>query len=117
QNYFRMYEKLSGMTGTAETESEEFYRIYSLAVVIIPTNRPMVRDDMGDLIFKTEPGKFEAVAREIEEVRAEGRPVLVGTTSIEKSEYLAQLLTQRGVEHSVLNAKQHEREAAIVEEA
>ncbi len=117
QNYFRMYNKLSGMTGTAETESEEFYRIYSLPVVVIPTNRPMIREDMGDLVFKTEAGKFEAVAREIEEVRATGRPVLVGTTSIEKSEYLSELLNRRGVEHSVLNAKQHEREAAIVEEA
>lgn len=117
QNYFRMYNKLAGMTGTAETESEEFYRIYSLPVVIIPTNKPMIRDDMGDLIFKTEPGKYEAVAREIDEIRGTGRPVLVGTTSIEKSEYLSDLLKRRGVEHSILNAKQHEREAAIVMEA
>lgn len=117
QNYFRMYKKLAGMTGTAETESEEFYRIYSLPVVVIPTNRPMIREDLGDLIFKTEAGKFEAVAREIDEIRATGRPVLVGTTSIEKSEYLGDLLTRRGVEHSVLNAKQHEREAAIVVDA
>jgi preprotein translocase subunit SecA len=117
QNYFRMYEKLAGMTGTAETESEEFYRIYSLPVVIVPTNKPMIRQDYGDLVFKTEAGKFEAVAREIEEIRATGRPVLVGTTSIEKSEYLSDLLKRRGIPHSVLNAKQHEREAAIVAEA
>jgi preprotein translocase subunit SecA len=117
QNYFRMYKKLAGMTGTAETESEEFYRIYSLPVVVIPTNKPMIRDDAGDLVFKTEAGKFEAVAREIEELRDIGRPVLVGTTSIEKSELLSDMLKRRGIEHSVLNAKQHEREAAIVAEA
>jgi preprotein translocase subunit SecA len=117
QNYFRMYRKLAGMTGTAETEAEEFYRIYNLPVVIIPTHKPMIREDEGDLIFKTEAGKFEAVAREIDEVRKIGRPVLVGTTSIEKSELLSDLLKRRGVEHSVLNAKQHEREAAIVAEA
>ncbi len=117
QNYFRMYEKLAGMTGTAETESEEFYRIYNLPVVVVPTNKPMIREDFGDLIFKSETGKFEAVAHEIEEISAEGRPVLVGTTSIEKSEYLSELLTRRGIEHSVLNAKHHEREAAIVAEA
>jgi preprotein translocase subunit SecA len=117
QNYFRMYKKLAGMTGTAETEAEEFYRIYSLPVVVIPTNKPMIREDEGDLVFKTEAGKFEAVAREIEEYRAAGRPVLVGTTSIEKSEHLSELLSRRRIEHSVLNAKQHEREAAIVAEA
>ncbi len=117
QNYFRMYKKLAGMTGTAETESEEFYRIYSLPVVVIPTNRPMVREDYGDLIFKTELGKFEAVADEIEDIAAAGRPVLVGTTSVEKSEFLSALLTRRGIEHDVLNAKQHAREAAIVEYA
>ena len=117
QNYFRMYEKLAGMTGTAETESEEFYRIYNLPVVVIPTNRPMIREDAGDLVFKTERGKFLAVVDEIEEMRNQGRPVLVGTTSVEKSEELSQLLTQRGIEHNVLNAKQHEREAAIVADA
>lgn len=117
QNYFRMYSKLAGMTGTAETESEEFYRIYSLGVVVIPTNKPMVREDYGDLVFKTELGKYEAVADEIEDISAAGRPVLVGTTSIEKSEFLSELLTRRGVKHDVLNAKQHEREAAIVESA
>ncbi|MCO5228560.1 MAG: preprotein translocase subunit SecA [Thermomicrobiales bacterium] len=115
QNYFRMYKKLSGMTGTAETESEEFYRIYSLGVVVIPTNKPMIREDYGDLIFKTELGKLEAVADEIEDISSSGRPLLVGTTSIEKSEFLSELLTKRGIKHDVLNAKQHEREAAIVE--
>jgi len=114
QNFFRMYDKLAGMTGTAETESEEFYRIYNLPVVTIPTNREMIRDDAGDQIFKTEPGKFAAVVNEIEQMRSIGRPVLVGTTSIEKSEELSQMLERKGVEHSVLNAKQHEREAAIV---
>ncbi len=117
QNYFRMYDKLAGMTGTAETESEEFYRIYSLPVVTIPTNKEMIRDDAGDLVFKTEQGKFNAVAAEIEEMTGAGRPVLVGTTSIEKSEHLSEMLKRRGVAHSVLNAKQHEREAAIVADA
>ncbi|MBA2776327.1 MAG: preprotein translocase subunit SecA, partial [Chloroflexia bacterium] len=117
QNYFRMYNKLAGMTGTAETESEEFFRIYNLPVVTIPTNKDMIREDGGDLVFKSELGKFTAVVNEIEEMRAAGRPVLVGTTSIEKSEELSQMLKHRGVEHSVLNAKQHEREAAIVIEA
>ncbi|CAN5815444.1 preprotein translocase subunit SecA [soil metagenome] len=117
QNYFRMYNKLAGMTGTAETESEEFFRIYNLPVVTIPTKKDMIREDGGDLVFKSELGKFTAVVNEIEEMRAAGRPVLVGTTSIEKSEELSQMLKHRGVEHSVLNAKQHEREAAIVIEA
>ncbi len=117
QNYFRMYNKLAGMTGTAETESEEFYRIYSLPVVVIPTNMPMIREDYGDLVFKTELGKFEAVAEEIEDISGAGRPVLVGTTSIEKSEFLSELLNKRGIQHDVLNAKQHEREASIVEDA
>jgi len=117
QNYFRMYNKLAGMTGTAETESEEFFRIYNLPVVTIPTNKDMIREDGGDLVFKSELGKFTAVVNEIEEMRAAGRPVLVGTTSIEKSEELSQMLKHRGVEHSVLNAKQHEQEAAIVIEA
>ncbi|MDQ3541237.1 MAG: preprotein translocase subunit SecA [Chloroflexota bacterium] len=114
QNYFRMYDKLAGMTGTAETESEEFYRIYSLPVVTIPTHKEMIRDDAGDLVFKTEQGKFNAVADEIEELTTQGRPVLVGTTSIEKSEHLSAMLQRRGITHSVLNAKQHEREAGIV---
>jgi preprotein translocase subunit SecA len=117
QNYFRMYDKLAGMTGTAETESEEFYRIYNLPVVTIPTNKEMIREDAGDLVFKTEQGKFNAVVAEIEEMTSTGRPVLVGTTSIEKSEHLSSMLQRRGITHSVLNAKQHEREAAIVADA
>jgi preprotein translocase subunit SecA len=117
QNYFRMYEKLAGMTGTAKTEAEEFRRIYNLDVAVIPTNRPMVRQDHGDLVFKNERGKFNAVIAEIEEMRENGRPVLVGTTSIETSERLSELLKQHGVPHEVLNAKQHEREAAIVAQA
>jgi preprotein translocase subunit SecA len=114
QNYFRMYNKLAGMTGTAETEEEEFLRIYNLPVVVIPTNRPMVRDDFADLVYNTETAKFNAVIDEIEEMREAGRPVLVGTVSIEASERLSFMLTQRGIPHDVLNAKQHEREAAII---
>jgi preprotein translocase subunit SecA len=117
QNYFRMYDKLAGMTGTAKTEAEEFRRIYDLDVVVLPTNRPMVREDAGDLVFKNERGKFHAVIADIEEKRAVSRPVLVGTTSIETSERLSELLKARGIPHQVLNAKQHEREAAIVAEA
>jgi preprotein translocase subunit SecA len=117
QNYFRMYEKLAGMTGTAKTEEEEFQRIYNLEVVTIPTNKPTIRDDGADLVFRNEKSKFNAVVREIEEMHAEGRPVLVGTTSVEKSEYLSDILKRRGVDHQVLNAKHHEREASIVEQA
>ncbi len=117
QNYFRMYDKLAGMTGTAETESEEFFRIYNLPVVVIPTNKPMVRDDRADYVFRSERGKFQAVIREIKEMREAGRPVLVGTTSVEKSEMLSEMLDQEGIEHQVLNAKQHEREADIVQHA
>ena len=117
QNYFRMYDKLAGMTGTAKTESEEFHRIYGLEVVPIPTNRPMVRSDFSDLIFKNQVGKFEAVVGEIQEMHDQGRPVLVGTASIETSEYLSALLTRTGIQHEVLNAKHHEREAAIVARA
>jgi preprotein translocase subunit SecA len=117
QNYFRMYDKLAGMTGTAKTEGEEFRRIYSLDVVVIPTNKPMVRDDMADLVFKNEIGKFRAVIGDIKEQRDRGRPILVGTTSIETSERLSDMLTREGIPHQVLNAKQHEREAAIVAQA
>ena len=117
QNLFRLYEKLAGMTGTAETEAEEFAKIYSLDVVVIPTNRPMVREDHGDVVYLNERAKFDAVVEEIAEMHEQGRPVLVGTTSIEKSEYLATLLLRRGIQHEVLNAKQHEREAHIVENA
>jgi preprotein translocase subunit SecA len=114
QNYFRMYEKLAGMTGTAKTEEEEFHRIYSLEVVVIPTNQPMVRDDAPDFVFKNETGKFRAVIRDIEEKTSDGRPVLVGTTSVETSERLSNMLKARDIEHDVLNAKFHEREAEIV---
>jgi preprotein translocase subunit SecA len=114
QNYFRQYEKLAGMTGTALTEAEEFHKIYGLDVVIIPTHRNMVREDSPDVIYKTEKSKFEAVIDEIVEMNKETRPVLVGTVSVEKSERLSRMLEKRGVTHNVLNAKQHEREAAIV---
>jgi preprotein translocase subunit SecA len=117
QNYFRMYEKLAGMTGTAKTESEEFLRIYNLDVVVVPTHQPMIREDSPDLVFKNERGKFDAVIDEIVSMREQGRPILVGTTSVETSERLSEMLTMRGIEHDVLNAKQHEREAAIVEGA
>ena len=117
QNYFRMYEKLAGMTGTAATEAAEFHEIYGLEVVPIPTNVAVVRIDENDLIFKTAEEKFEAVADDIEERNQIGQPVLVGTISVEVSEYLSKLLTRRGVEHEVLNAKNHEREAHIVEQA
>ena len=117
QNYFRQYEKLAGMTGTALTEAEEFHKIYGLDVVIIPTNKNMIRVDSPDVIYKTEKSKFEAVIDEIAEMNKENRPVLVGTVSVEKSERLSRMLEKRGVKHNVLNAKQHEREAAIVAEA
>ncbi|HVX53521.1 MAG TPA: preprotein translocase subunit SecA, partial [Nocardioides sp.] len=117
QNYFRLYGKLSGMTGTAETEAAEFHQTYKLGVVPIPTNRPMIRDDQTDLIYKGEPAKFEAVADDIQERYEKGQPVLVGTTSVEKSEYLSKLLVKRGVAHEVLNAKYHDREALIVARA
>ncbi len=117
QNLFRLYHKLAGMTGTADTEAAEFHKIYNLDVVVIPTNKPVIRKDHDDVIYKTEREKFRAVAREIEEMREAGRPVLVGTTSVEKSEALARLLDKRGIPHEVLNAKQHEREAYIVAQA
>jgi preprotein translocase subunit SecA len=117
QNYFRQYEKLAGMTGTAMTEAEEFHKIYGLDVVPIPTNQRMVRVDSPDVIYKTEKSKFDAVIDEIVEMNKEKRPVLVGTVSVEKSERLAKMLERRGVKHNVLNAKQHEREAGIIAEA
>ena len=117
QNYFRMYHKLSGMTGTAETEASELWEIYKLDVVVIPTNRPIVRDDREDLVFKTAREKFNAVIDEIETMTKKGRPVLVGTTSVDISEKLSRMLDLRGVKHNVLNAKQHQREADIVAEA
>jgi len=117
QNYFRLYEKLAGMTGTAATEKEEFRKIYNLEVIPIPTNRPMVRADQSDVIYKTEAAKFRAAADEIAELHEAGQPVLVGTISIEKSEELSKLLERRGIPHEVLNAKQHEREAGIIAQA
>ena len=117
QNYFRMYKKLAGMTGTAMTESEEFFKIYKLEVVTIPTNKPMVREDLTDQVYRTEEAKYNAVVKEIEEAYKKGRPVLVGTISVERSEHLGQLLERRGVPHQVLNAKQHEREASIIAQA
>ncbi len=117
QNYFRMYDKLSGMTGTAQTEAAELNSIYKLGVVPIPTNRPMIRQDQADLVYKTEVAKFEAVAADIAEKHEKGQPVLVGTTSVEKSEYLSALLKKMDVPHSVLNAKHHEQEAGIVAQA
>ncbi|MEY3705156.1 MAG: hypothetical protein RLY29_528, partial [Actinomycetota bacterium] len=117
QNYFRMYDKLSGMTGTAMTEAAEFMQIYKLGVIPIPTNRSMIRMDQPDLVYKTEAAKFEAVANDIAERHRTGQPVLVGTVSVEKSEYLSQVLRRRGIAHEVLNAKQHEREAAIIARA
>ncbi len=117
QNYFRLYEKLAGMTGTAETEASEFANTYNLPVVPIPTNLPMIRVDHSDVIFKTEAGKFAAVVEDIAERHERGQPVLVGTASVAKSEQLSRLLTQRGIPHHVLNAKQHAREAQIVAQA
>jgi preprotein translocase subunit SecA len=117
QNYFRMYHKLSGMTGTAETEAGELWEIYKLDVVVIPTNKPIVRDDKEDLVFRTAREKFNAVIDEIHELTSAGRPVLVGTTSVDISELLSRMLKLRGISHNVLNAKQHQREAEIVAEA
>jgi len=117
QNDFRMYDKLAGMTGTAVTEAEEFHKIYRLEVVIIPTHEPMIREDFPDQIYKDEKAKFKAVAREIEQLHREGQPVLIGTVSIEKSEYLSDLLKKKGIPHQVLNAKYHEKEAGIIARA
>ena len=117
QNYFRMYKKLAGMTGTADTEAAEFRKIYNLDVVVIPTNMPLIRTNHPDVIYKTENEKFRAVVREIEELHRMGRPALVGTISIEKSERLSQMLKKRGIPHNVLNAKHHEQEAEIIAQA
>ncbi len=114
QNYFRMYQKLAGMTGTAATEAEEFYKIYKLEVSVIPTNKPMVREDLPDLIYKTEEGKFRALAEEIKEMHQQGVPVLIGTVSIEKSELLSGLLRRQGIDCQILNAKEHTREGEII---
>jgi preprotein translocase subunit SecA len=117
QNYFRMYEKLGGMTGTAATEAEEFHKIYNLEVVIIPTHKPMIREDFPDRIYKDEDAKFKAVVREVEELHQQGQPVLIGTVSIEKSEYLSDRLKRKGIPYQVLNAKNHEKEADIIAQA
>ena len=114
QNYFRLYHKLAGMTGTAATEAEEMHKIYGLDVVVIPTHQPMIRTDHPDVIYRSESAKFKAVVDEIAEVSGQGRPVLVGTVAVETSERLSEMLTRRGIQHEVLNAKQHEREAQIV---
>ena len=117
QNYFRMYQKLAGMTGTADTEAVEFQEIYRLEVMVIPTNKPMIRVDNHDVVYKTEEEKFDAVIEEIRDCYERGQPVLVGTVSIEKSERVANQLKKTGIKHNVLNAKNHEREAEIVAQA
>ena len=117
QNYFRMYEKLSGMTGTAKTEENEFKDIYKLDVVVIPTYKPMIRQDFNDMIYRTQKGKYDAVVEDVVAMHAQGRPVLVGTVSVEKSEMLSSMLSRRGIKHDILNAKQHEREAEIIAQA
>ena len=113
QNYFRLYKKLAGMTGTARTSAEEFHKVYNIDVVSVPTNKPAIRQDMSDKIYKTETGKFKAVAKEVKELNEKGQPVLIGTVSIEKNELMSKLLEREGVRHNVLNAKQHEREAEL----
>ena len=117
QNYFRMYKKIAGMTGTAITSAEEFDKVYKLDVVSIPTNKPMIRHDHADKIFKTENGKFKAIVKEIEELHKKGQPILVGTRSVEKNEYMGKLLEIKGIPHNILNAKNHEREGEIVAQA
>jgi preprotein translocase subunit SecA len=117
QNYFRLYKKLAGMTGTAATSGEEFYKVYGLDVVVLPTNVPTAREDLGDLMFRTEIGKFKAIARKIKELNEKGQPVLVGTVSIEKNEVLSQFLKAEGIQHEILNAKNHEREGEIIAQA
>ncbi len=117
QNYFRLYDKLSGMTGTAETSSEEFFTVYGLNTVVIPTNKPSQRKDLNDLIFKNEEGKFKALAKKVKELQEKGQPVLIGTVSVEKNELLSAYLTREGIKHQILNAKNHEREGEIIAEA
>lgn len=117
QNFFRLYEKLSGMTGTAKTEEEEFQKIYGLDVVQIPTNKPLIRNDQADLLFKNEKGKFDYIVDTIEKIHVTGQPILVGTVSVAKSELLSDMLTAKGIKHEVLNAKQDAREAEIVGKA
>jgi len=117
QNYFRLYYKLSGMTGTAQTSAEEFHKVYELEVVTVPTNRPMVRKDMADLVYKTAAGKYKAIAQDIKERQKKGQPVLIGTISIQKNEELSRILNKNGIRHEILNAKNHEREGAIIAQA
>ena len=117
QNYFKLYNKLSGMTGTADTEAEEFGKIYNLEVVVVPTNLPLIRDDQADVVYATKEAKYKACAELLKELNQKGQPVLVGTISIESSEILSNHLRKLGVKHEVLNAKQHEREADIVANA
>ena len=117
QNYFRLYDKLSGMTGTAQTEAAELHEIYKLGVVSIPTNKPMIRGDQSDLIYKTEEAKYIAVVDDVSERYEKGQPVLIGTTSVERSEYLSRQFQKRRIPHNVLNAKFHEQEAGIIAEA
>src|SRR5699024_1020848 len=115
--YFRLYDKLSGMTGTAQTEASEFQSTYKLGVVTVPTNEPMIRKDQPDVVYKTETAKFDALAEDIQECYQRRQPVLVGTTSVEHSEHLSKLLTKMEVPHNVLNAKHHESEATIIADA
>ena len=117
QNYFRLYDKLAGMTGTAMTEANEFHQTYKLGVIPIPTNMPMIRDDRSDVVYQTGQAKYEALVEDIAERSRKGQPVLVGTTSVEKSELVSKMLKRRGIPHEVLNAKYHEREATIVAQA
>jgi len=117
QNYFRFYKKLAGMTGTAETSAEEFTKVYGLEVIVVPTNRPIARKDLNDLIYQTEKGKLQAIARKVKEVSQKGQPVLIGTISIEKNELLSVYLKQEGVQHTILNAKNHEKEGEIIAQA
>src|SRR5690606_18443908 len=117
QNYFRMYDKIAGMTGTAETEENEFHQIYTLDVMVVPTNRPIVREDRHDLVYKTKREKYNAIIEEIERLNAMELPVLVGTVSVDVSETLSRMLKRRGIPHEVLNAKYHGREAHIVAQA
>ena len=117
QNYFRLYNKLSGMTGTADTEAFEFQQIYGLEVIVIPTNQPMLRDDKGDLVYLTQKEKFDAIIEDIRDCLDRKQPVLVGTASIETSEYLSELLNKAKIDHEVLNAKFHEKEAHIIAQA
>ena len=117
QNYFRLYNKLAGMTGTADTEAFEFQQIYGLEVLVVPTNQDMIRDDLGDLIYLTAREKFESIIDDIRDCSSRGQPVLVGTTSVETSEYLSGLLDKVKIKHQILNAKQHEREARVIADA